>query len=55
MSAAANAIPNAEAAANPEAVRINIPGRLERLPMTAYQKPLFVIALARGPWPLCRG
>jgi putative MFS transporter len=30
-------------AALAEAVRINIPGRLERLPMTAYQKRLFAI------------
>ena len=43
MSVAANVITNATAAANPEAVRINIPGRLERLPMTAYQKRLFAI------------
>lgn len=43
MSAAANAITNDAVAANPEAVRINVPGRLERLPMTAYQKRLFVI------------
>jgi MFS transporter, putative metabolite:H+ symporter len=43
MSAAANAITNEAVAANPEAVRINVPGRLERLPMTAYQKRLFVI------------
>jgi hypothetical protein len=35
MSVAANAITNATTAANSEAVRINIPGRLERLPMTA--------------------
>jgi MFS transporter, putative metabolite:H+ symporter len=43
MSVAANAITNATTATNPEAVRINIPGRLERLPMTAYQKRLFAI------------
>ena len=43
MSAAATAVTNTTAAENPEAVRINIPGRLERLPMTAFQKRLFFI------------
>ena len=43
MSTAANTITHATAAVNTEAARINIPGRLERLPMTAYQKRLFAI------------
>jgi len=43
MNTAANTITHATAAVNAEAARINIPGRLERLPMTAYQKRLFAI------------
>jgi MFS transporter, putative metabolite:H+ symporter len=43
MSVAANAIDTAMVARETEAARINIPGRLERLPMTAYQKHLFAI------------
>jgi len=43
MAATANAINTATAARDTEAARINIPGRLERLPMTAYQKRLFAI------------
>jgi len=31
------------AVAGAEAARINIPGRLERLPLTGYQKRLFAI------------
>jgi len=43
MSTAPNAIDTATVAWDTQAARINIPGRLERLPMTAYQKRLFAI------------
>jgi hypothetical protein len=31
------------ASAHAEAMRLNIPGRLERLPMTGYQKRIFAV------------
>jgi MFS transporter, putative metabolite:H+ symporter len=43
MTATMGATLEVTAAQNSEAARINIPGRLERLPMTAYQKRLFAI------------
>ena len=44
MNTAVNTITHAMAAVKAEAARINIPGRLERLPMTAYQKRLFCLS-----------
>jgi hypothetical protein len=41
-------VTQAETLSATEAARLNIPGRLERLPMTGYQKRLFAIVRPLG-------